>query len=117
MSVLYGPSGEILTKQKEVAPDLMRVHETEMDTEAGCESAARRVMAFQMRAAVDRAKILELVIRHDSRVFLMPSDEHGDRQVLFNGAEVKLKIHKDEAKRMGYLDPTDCKIPHYQEDL
>ena len=117
MTVLYGPDGKPITKQTAVSPDLARAHETAMSTAGNRAAAVHEVMAIQMRAAKDRSQLYDLIKRHDPRVTLEASDSHGDQQVLFNGKPVKLKIHKDVAKDMGYYDPTDGKIPHYQEDL
>ena len=117
MTVLYGPDGLPITKQKEVPLDLVAVHDSEMATEAGRTGVVRKVQQFQMHHAMDRAQMYDLVVRHDSRVTLGASDEHGDMQVYFNGEPVKLKIYKDVAEQLGYWDPTGNKVPHWQEDL
>lgn len=121
MTVLYGPDGLPITAQKEVPTevptDVLAVHQSDMATDPGRQGVMRMVREWHMGKVVDRARIYDLVARHDSRVSLEASDEHGDMQVLFEGKPVKLKLHKDVAEQLGYWDPTSNKVPEYQKDL
>jgi hypothetical protein len=117
MTVILGPDGLPITKQKEVPLDLLAVQNSDMETEGGRAGVVREVRRWHMGHAMNAAELYDLVERHDSRVSLEASDEHGDRKVLFQGGPTKLRIHKDEGKRLGYVDPTDFKTPEHQKDL